>query len=56
MLCGWSGTCASGALKDVIGLSMVVAAGVLGNANNAAQARKKKPIMKKKKKVSVVAT
>jgi hypothetical protein len=32
VICGFSGTCAQTSLKEVIGLSMVVVAGVLGNA------------------------
>lgn len=34
VVCGLSGTCSAESMDKVIGLSMVVAAGILGNANN----------------------
>lgn len=33
VICGLSATCSAASLKDVIGLSLVVAGGILGNAN-----------------------
>jgi hypothetical protein len=38
VVCGLSATCAATALKEVIGLSSIVVAGILGNAMNNAKA------------------
>jgi hypothetical protein len=34
VICGLSPTCSASSFKDVIGLSMIVVAGIMGNANS----------------------
>jgi hypothetical protein len=43
VICGVSQTCAATSLKDVIGLSLVVAGGILGNANSNGNGGRKDP-------------